>query len=207
MPGFIVIDCETTGLPPRPSMYKRFPNPCKNWKEYDSARLIELAYKVYDDNQQLVQAVSVLVKPIDFEINNSHIHGITNEMAQLFGQRIDTVLANFICTLNKVELVVCHNVEFDVNILLAEMSRVSDNRKTINYLDINTLLSKPSKCTMKWACEKLHLQKYPKLIDLYNDLCGSKMNRWSQAHRALDDVDKCAQCYIRMIASSSCQGN
>jgi DNA polymerase III epsilon subunit-like protein len=203
MPGIIVLDCETTGLPPRPSMYKRFPDPLKKWQEYDSARLVELAYKVYDNDQKLVQAVSVLVKPVNFDINNAHIHGITNEMARTFGQRIEIVLTNFICALNKVDLVVCHNVEFDMNIILAEMSRVSDNTKTINYLDIETLLSKPTKCTMKWACEKLQLQKYPKLVDLYNDVCvgGSRTSRWSQAHRALDDVDKCAQCYFSMLAA------
>lgn len=183
-------------------MYKRFPDPLKKWQEYDSARLVELAYKVYDEDQNLVQAVSALVKP-DFEINNAHIHGITNKMAQGFGQRIDIVLTNFICALNKVDLVVCHNVEFDVNIILAEMSRASANTKTVNYLDIEALISKPAKCTMKWACEKLQLQKYPKLVDLYNDVCvgGSRTSRWSQAHRALDDVDKCAQCYFSMLAA------
>jgi len=182
-------------------MYKRFPDPLKKWKEYDSARLVELAYKVYDDDQKLVQAMSVLVKS-DVDIANAHIHGITNEMAQTFGQRIEIVLTNFLCALHNVDLVVCHNAEFDVNIILAEMSRASVDTHSVNYLDIEALLSKPTKCTMKWACEKLHLQKYPKLVDLYNDLCGSRTSKWSQAHRALDDVDKCAQCYFSMSASS-----
>ena len=39
-------------------------------------------------------------------------------------------------------------------------------------------------------------QPYPKLVDLYKTLCGN--TNWKQEHRALDDVDKCAQCYFKL---------
>ena len=191
----LVFDVETTGLPMRESLYKRIPDPRK-YELYNEARIVELAYKMYDENNALVKAVSVLIKP-EFTIQNTHIHGITQKMATDFGTRIDLVLAHFIIDMDQVDCIVSHNMEFDKNIVLAEMWRIvaGDNVQNINFLDIAALVNKKAVCTMKWGQKKLDYLKYPKLVDLYRTLCGSS---WKQDHRALDDVDKCAQCYFKL---------
>jgi DNA polymerase III epsilon subunit-like protein len=174
------------------------PEPRK-FELYNDARIVELAYKIYDENNALVKAISVLIKP-EFEIKNTEIHGITNKMANDFGTRIDIALAHFIIDVDNVDLLVSHNMEFDKYIVLSEMWRivsVGDNVHNINYLDIATLLHKNTMCTMKTGQEKLNYTKYPKLVDLYRTLCGNV--HWKQDHRALDDVDKCAQCYFKLV--------
>lgn len=198
MPGILVFDVETTGLPVRESYYKRFPEPRK-FEFYNGSRIVELAYKVYNDKNQLVKALSVLIKPNDFEIQNSDIHGITQEMAVKYGTRIDIALANFLIDVDNVDLLVSHNIDFDLSIVLAEMWRMislGQNTHNINYLDIETLSSKKNVCTMKEGQKQLGYLRYPKLVDLYKTLCGN--TNWKQEHRALDDVDKCAQCYFKL---------
>ena len=198
MPGILVFDVETTGLPTRESFYRRFPEPRK-FEFYNESRIVELAYKVYDNDNKLVKALSVLIKPNDFEIHNSDIHGITQNMADKYGTRIDIALANFLIDMDNVDVLVSHNMEFDLNIVLAEMWRMmslGQNTHNINYLDIETLSSKKKVCTMKFAHKQLGYVRYPKLVDLYKTLCGN--TNWKQEHRALDDVDKCAQCYFKL---------
>lgn len=192
----LIFDVETTGLPIRESVYKRIPDPRK-YELYNDARVVELAYKMYDENEALVKAVSVLIKPENYEIQNTDIHGITQKMAENFGTRIDLALAHFIIDIDQVDRIVSHNIEFDKNIMLAEMWRIvtSENVYNINFLDIATLFNKEYVCTMKWGQQKMNYTKYPKLVDLYRTLCGST---WKQDHRALDDVDKCAECYFKL---------
>jgi DNA polymerase III epsilon subunit-like protein len=176
----LVFDVETTGLPVRESLYKRMPDP-KKFEFYNEARIVELAYKIFDSQDRLVKAVSVLIKP-EIEITNS-----------------DIALAHFLIDLDNVDSIVSHNMEFDKNLVLSEMWRLvstGNNGYNINYLDIETLTNKPSVCTMKLGQTKLNYTKYPKLIELFKTLCGNKT--WKQDHRALDDVDKCAQCYFKL---------
>lgn len=196
MPGTLVFDVETTGLPVRESLYRRFPSP-KNYQAFDHARIVELAYQVFDENRSMVKAVSVLVKPDRFLIENSDIHGIAHTTAEQYGTRIERVLAQFLADLESCDTIVSHNLEFDLSIVLAELWRLYETRTGFNFLDIQSLASKNQVCTMKTAQKKLDLVKYPKLVDLYKTLCAGT---WKQTHRALDDVDKCAQCYFKLIS-------
>jgi DNA polymerase-3 subunit alpha len=204
MPGTLVFDVETTGLPIRESMYRRFPSP-KNYHAFDHARVVELAYKVFDAEHTLVKAVSVLVKPDRFEIENSDIHGIKHETAEQYGSRIDFVLANFLIDVDNCDTLVSHNMEFDLNIMLSEIWRIvldpqEEQRVHFNYLDVQTLVSANKVCTMKTGQTRLNLVKYPKLVDLFHTLCDRRAS-WKQSHRALDDVDKCAQCYFKLVST------
>lgn len=210
MPGTLVFDVETTGLPVRESMYRRFPDP-KKYHAFDTARVVELAYKVFDTDNMLVKAVSVLVKPDRFKIENSDIHGIKHETAEQYGSRIDFVIANFLMDVEHCDTLVSHNMEFDLNIMLSEIWRIvlageeetqeqvtRQERVHFNFLDVQTLVSAHKVCTMKTAQTRLNLVKYPKLVDLYHTLCDRRAG-WKQSHRALDDVDKCAECYFKLF--------
>jgi len=205
MPGTLVFDVETTGFPVRESMYRRFPDP-KNYNSFDTSRVVELAYKIFDKDNILVRAVSVLVKPDRFRIENSHIHGITHETAEQYGSCMDFVIANFLIDVERCDTLVSHNMEFDLNIMLAEIWRIVLNppedeaRVRFSFLDVQTLVNARQFCTMKTAQKRLNLIKYPKLVDLYHTLCDRRAS-WKQSHRALDDVDKCAQCYFKLIST------
>ena len=114
---YLIFDTETTGLP-------------NNWKapltDFDNwPRLVQLAWQLHDIKGDLIEKNNLIIRPDNFDIpyNSTKIHGITNEIAQRKGLDIDDVLEQFIQTLEKTNILVGHNVEFDNNIVLCEFIR------------------------------------------------------------------------------------
>ena len=192
-----VFDVETTGLPPRPSKYKRYPDPRTEYPMYDKARVVELAYTmyVYDEstrNKELVRSVSCVIDPAGaFVIENTWIHGISHETASEHGSPAMDVLSAFLRDVERSDKIVAHNLEFDYNIVLAECYRIG--------IDPSPLLATTKRCTMRYAQRVMGLERFPKLVDLYNNLCGlPRGEKWTQSHRALDDTEKCADVYFEL---------
>jgi len=190
----VVFDVETTGLPPRPSKYKRYPDPKTEFNHYDNARVVELAYTMYTydkhtDEQTCVRSVSSLIKPNGvFTIENTFIHGISQHMAETYGKPSIEVLIDFLSAVSIADRLVAHNIEFDYNLVLAECYRLD--------LDVSPLTEIAKKCTMKCAMDLYGMYRYPKLNDLYKTMFKVE---WEQSHRALDDTEKCASIYFGML--------
>ncbi len=177
----LILDTETTGL------FERGSDP-KNYTCFNNSRLIELGYIVYNDSE-IQKKYESLVK-VDFPITNSHIHNICNIDCEIKGKHLLDVLKELHNDLLNVDVIVAHNIDFDLNIILAECYRNE-------FIDlINLLKSKSKKCTMKMGKEMLKLYKYPKLMELYPTLTNKE---WIQQHRALDDVEKCSECYFVLM--------
>lgn len=117
-----VFDTETTGLPLR--------GVSKDDKDlvekFSTCRIVEFAYRLYDLAGNELKSFRTLIKPENFEIKNSHIHGITNEIAINEGISIHELLKEIytIFVDYSVSILVGHNVYFDINALLAECVRV-----------------------------------------------------------------------------------
>jgi DNA polymerase III epsilon subunit-like protein len=185
----LAFDTETIGLPPRPSYYKRFPHPVDEYMAYSTSRLIEIAYVLYDtETNQTVKVNSVLCKPVCFKIENSNIHGISHEFAEKHGESHKEVLKEFIKYVACADILVAHNIEFDKNIIISELTRYG--------LDHNVFDSKKYICTMKLAMQVFGLTRFIRLIDLNKRLFDED---WKQEHRALDDTFKCLYCYVKLI--------
>lgn len=192
-----VFDVETSGLPPRHSNYKRYPDPKTEYNRYDNARMVELAYVmyVYDEitkTKELVRSMSCIVNPNgEFEIQNTQIHGITHDTASTYGFPVKNILHEFMDIVVRSDKLVAHNIEFDLNIVLAECYRVG--------VDPTPMLNVVKRCTMKSAMNIMGLQRFPKLVNLYNDLFkGVGEAAWNQTHRALDDTNRCADVYFEL---------
>jgi hypothetical protein len=63
----------------------------------------------------------LLVKPAGFEIKNSHIHGITHELADKYGMEISNVLKIFAKFIDETDYIIGYNIFFDINIMLNEL--------------------------------------------------------------------------------------
>ncbi len=185
----LIFDIETTGLPQCIS-FNNYYDP-RETKYYDNSRMIELGYIICSRNGILIKEVDNLIKPDNFSINNSNIHGITNVMANGFGKDIKTVLNDLQKDLKNVSTIIAHNINFDYSILLSECYRYFD----INHTIITDIISKHQICTMKMGKDFLNTYKFPKLIDLHKHLFNRDIK---QEHRALSDVKLCAECYYRM---------
>lgn len=185
--NILVLDCETTGLPITKGFDKYYP--VTQTKFYDRSRVIEIAYIIYSANSKKIKHVSSLIKPIDFTIDNTHIHGISNDIANREGIDISNALINLYNDLKNTDTIIAHNINFDINVISAECYR-----QKLGYI-ADSISAKKKECTMKVGQKFMNVYKYPKLIELYEYLFNRSI---IQEHRALSDVKYCAQCYFEM---------
>ena len=189
--GILVLDTETTGIPVI-TTNRSYLCPSQ-YEYYNKSRLIELGYAIYSKIQgkwTMKSQNSILICPENFIIENSHIHGITNENALTNGQPIKKVLNEFSKILKTVSKVVTYNANFDINILLAEAHRCN----AVEFIDV--MNKKKIICAMKYAKHTLHLSRNIKLIDLHYQLFNIQK---TQDHRALSDVYITADCFFHLI--------
>jgi len=190
MSKILFFDTETTGLPETRGWGNYYEPMYTGY--YDCARMIELAYVICDADKQIIKSVNYIIRPNGFVINNSEFHGITMDDANEFGININDVLQEFKSDLSGVDLVVGHNINFDLHIIMSECYRTNDD----NFVELAVNLKKMSKaCTMEVGKAYMQGQKFPKLVELYSYLFNKPIE---QEHRALSDTRICVDCYYKM---------
>ena len=179
----LFFDTETTGVP---ANYKASYTDVNNWP-----RLVQLGYIVYDNGIEIISE-ECIIKPEGFVIPEqaSKIHGITQEMAEK-GISLSAALYNFNKELESAELLIGHNISFDLSILGCEYFRLTQ---------ANPLVGKSTYCTMLKSADLLKLPgrswyKWPKLKELYQFLFNEPL---AQTHTALDDIRQTAKCYFEL---------
>lgn len=179
--NIIVLDTETTGFP-----QSRDP---KEYEKFNDARLIELGYIIYNSNGEKIKEYNSLVKPDKWIIKNSFVHGITQIDANTKGKNINIILEELSIDLNNISIFVCHNINFDMSIILAEAHRA----KKLDL--VKKIESKEKICTMDIGKNFMSINKKPKLIELYKFIFNQE---FIQEHRALSDCVACADCFHSM---------
>jgi DNA polymerase III epsilon subunit-like protein len=171
---FLVFDTETTGLPVRDN--------------YQTCRLVQIAFEAYSPNGVLLDSKCVLVKPFGFSIPQeaTNIHGITQEQALLSGVEQKEVLDIFMSYLARSKILVAHNIEFDVNVITNEL-RLLDRTN-----DINDLRYVPKICTYLGYPITIS-EKSRKLKDRYKDCFGEFP---VDEHKADADTRSCARVFF-----------
>ena len=181
----LIFDTETTGLP---STWSASPNDVSVWP-----RIVELAWIVFNEENQATSSPSFIVKPEGFTIpiEASKVHGISNEKAIAEGVSLRTVMNTFAEDLSEVNEIIAHNIDFDYPVVNCEFER----------LEIQTNIHDLTRtCTMKSTREYCNIQgniglKWPSMQELYQHL----FNRgFKNAHRASKDVFACAECYVEL---------
>lgn len=210
MKTILFIDTETTGLPEKNRLKRSSFYDPEMYDKYDNARMIEFACVLYKYNSSTkdlnyIKSFSTLICCNDeFEVKNTEIHGITTEMSKEFGEPIQDTLEyihdNFIM---KCDEIVGHNINFDINILLAEACRIIDSfkpntratSKKFNSI-YEHIKNKKTFCTMTFFKDQFNWPKWPKLQEMYKALYPQ--TDWNQIHRALDDVQMTIECYKKI---------
>lgn len=197
----LFFDTETTGLP------LDFDEPYTNVKNWP--RLVQLSWIFEDTETKEVTEHDFIIKPEGFIIPfaATKIHHISHGRAERNGKPIQSVLSKFELEILKADLLVGHNIEFDLNIVAAEFYRLKKDKecvlapRTINKI-INTLFSKPNFCTMETGTYYTKIEtyngeyKWPKLIELYRHLFG---HDFKGAHNSLDDIRATRECFWEML--------
>lgn len=185
---FLIFDTETTGLP------ISWDAPLDNFENWP--RLIQLAWQIHDDSGELIEVISYLVKPEGFIIprGSIKIHGISTERALKDGHPIDFVLNEFNKALEKSNLIIGHNVEFDNNIVGSEMLRAGIKSPLLEMHSVDTKLVSVNYCALPGG--RGGNFKWPKLDELYFKLFNES---FSDAHNASADVQATARCFFELI--------
>jgi DNA polymerase-3 subunit epsilon len=182
---YLVIDCETTGLP-------------KDWRAplIDAGnwpRVVQVAWMLHDELGRPIESMACLVRPDGFMIpvDAQRIHGITTDRAMAEGRPLASVLEELGIAADRSTVVVAHNIEFDCNIISAEYVRLGLSPP----FDGKSLV-----CTMKGTTSLCRLPgrygyKWPTLPELHRVLFGHDC---SEAHDAASDVVACAKCFFEL---------
>ena len=181
----LFFDTETTGLP---RDWSAPVSQTDNWP-----RLVQLAWLQYDNQGNLINEGSRVIKPDGFSIPKkaSAVHGITTNYALKKGIGLPLVLPRFSELIDESNLLIAHNMDFDEKIVGAEYIRLRLK---------SSLFDKKRICTMKTTTDLCkipgtHGYKWPTLSELHRFLFGSD---FKDAHDALVDVRICAKCYFEL---------
>ena len=179
---YLFFDTETNGLPKN---WKAKPQEVDNWP-----RIIQLAFTVVDVNFNEVYSYSELIKPDGWTIPNEKFwieNGYSTESNILNGVMMFEALHALKNAINTCTHVFAHNMDFDYNIIAAEMIRYG----------VRADHSPKRVCTMKSTTDFVGAknarggQKWPKLEELHEKLFGVKFDN---AHDALADVSATVRC-------------
>lgn len=182
----LFFDTETSGLPIN---YKAPVTDLGNWP-----RLVQIGWIVYEDETP-INEVERIVRPEGFEISETvaKIHGITHEKAMHDGGLLSDVLAHFDSNLSACDLLVGHNLSYDLNVMGSEYLRLCGRNPFNNKSTYDTMLKGTNLCKLPGM--RMGSYKWPKLHELYQYLFHEPLQ---QTHTALDDIRNTAKCYFEM---------
>ncbi len=182
--NYLFFDTETTGKPKR---YGAKMTDLDNWP-----RISQIAWVLYE-GETLIDSHATLIKPDGWKIPKEQFfidNNMSTERCELEGVKLETVLDKFITHAQKSDYLVAHNINFDYNVLGAEMIRYNKKvGKTMQQI-----------CTMNSSTDFCKLPgpygyKWPKLEELHQILFNCDFDG---AHDALTDVITTAKCFFEL---------
>jgi len=204
----LVFDTETTGLPQSKIIS---PDTLKLWPH-----IVQFSYVIYDTeaNDIVVSSDDIVKVGKDVVISDGSIelHGITKEISQNKGKNINELIDVFCSHLKSVDVLVGHNIEFDIKMIKVELLRfiysdMSDD-KSIKYKNnlYDLSIFQNIYCTMQNSIDLCSIKKqdkygkeynkYPKLIELHQKLFNSAPNN---LHNSFNDILITLRCYIKLV--------
>ena len=198
----LVFDTETTGLPIKdeygknPSIYKH-----KSWPY-----VLQLSFAMYDSEKNLLLSahdyIIKLKKNVEISQESINVHNITRKISEKNGTNIKPILKLFNECLLEADVIVAHNIRFDMQMIMVEGIR---NGIQMKFAESDTKKMREKYCTMKNGidlCKIVKVNKFggeyfkfPKLIELHNTLFG---NEPRNLHNAFYDILICLRCYCKI---------
>ena len=205
----LVFDTETTGLPASKILN---PDTLHLWPH-----IVQLSYIMYDtDLNDIIDSNDTIIKlknNMQIPQESTNIHKITNEISQNKGVDIELVATDFLYQLKKCDMLVGHNISFDINMIKVELLRIiysTSNTLSIDELSIyktNFHLVTNFKniyCTMFETIKFCDLKsvnkngkpyaKFPKLSELHQQLFQCTPNN---LHNSFNDILVTLRCFIK----------
>lgn len=204
----LVFDTETTGLPKTKIVN---PSTLDQWPY-----IVQFSFIIYDSSlNDIIESNDDIIKlPENVLIpeESIKIHNITNELSQKSGLPINEILNVFFYYLERVDRLVGHNIEFDLNMIKVEILRIiNENQVKPEQLKLYKynldLLNnyKNISCTLKDSIKFCNIQainkmgkpylKYPKLIELHDKLFNETPKN---LHNSFNDILVTLRCFMKL---------
>jgi DNA polymerase III epsilon subunit-like protein len=212
----LIFDTETTGLPKTKLLTKEV--------LHLLPFIVQLSYVIFNTVTNRIEVIQdhIINIPLDIQISpeSTNIHGITKEITLSKGKALKDILFQFIEDYESCDLLVGHNLSFDVNMLKMETMRLIQTSLYFEKLYLEEFLEKlimesnnnsnsnsnsnNSKhyCTMKKTITYCNLKvidkkgkeyiKFPKLSELHKKMFGYIPKN---LHNSLHDVLVCLRCF------------
>jgi|LauGreSuBDMM15SN_2_FD.fasta_scaffold01260_5 DNA polymerase III epsilon subunit-like protein len=206
----IVFDTETTGLPQSKIIN---PDTLTSWPH-----IVQFSYVVYDvSNNDIPISFDKVVKLTDgitIPEDSTLIHGITNEMSIKTGFPIYEILDKFFHSLKNADMLVGHNISFDINMVKVELLRliysnnfnVSEKEITRYKYNLHLLTNFTNiYCTLQESIDFCNIKavskygkeylKYPKLVELHKKLFETIPHN---LHNSFNDILVTLRCFMKL---------
>ena len=182
---FLVFDTETTGLP---TARGRPAEDVDVWP-----RLVQLGWGLFNSEGVELELHAPVIRPEGFVIppDAARLHGITTALARTQGTELRQVLNDFVASVRKARGVVAHNLDFDRNVVRAEIIRLGVDDPLRGAKGICTQRGSTDFCAIAGP----YGFKWPKLEELHARLFGE---RHVEAHEAAADLRTCARCFFEL---------
>ena len=183
---YLVFDTETTGL----AKNMQAPHSdTQNWP-----RMVQISWQLHDDLGRLVENKDYIIRPEGFDIPfvAAQVHKITTEIAIEQGRDLREVLLEFGAVLSRAQVLVGHNLEFDLGVLGSEFFRKTLAFETQAKKIADTMHLGTEFCKLTWGRSGY---KPPRLSELYQKLFAQDFD---SAHNAAADVNATARAFFEL---------
>ena len=149
-------------------------------------------------------------KSITISDESFKVHGISHRVSERKGVNILDALKIFKLAASCADIILGHNVDFDINIINAECMRNELPNILMNdrQRDLCEKLKHKYVCTMNWTREWLNIKvisqrdgeeyiRFPTLNEVHEKIFGQKIDE-KKLHDAYMDTIVCLRCYIKL---------
>ena len=175
----------------------------KSWKAqvedtFAWPRLVHLAWELIDEQSNIVEAQSHIIKPEGFIIPNesTNFHGISHEEAEENGQDLKACLEDFAKIIDRADHVISFNFTFNSRVFGAECIRKGVNHRLFNS-DYYCLMQETTFYTKKLGRDGRY--KWPTLTELFQKVYGQQ---FADANRADQDVRATSMIFFKLLADN-----
>jgi DNA polymerase III epsilon subunit-like protein len=218
----LVLDTETSGLPQTKILSQEL---LELWPY-----IVQFSYLIYDTNTSIVIKIKDYILNIPEDIIMSEevvqIHGISNAMSQNSVVLFANIVDEFFEDLKSADVILGHNLNFDLNVIQAELMRENEKEKEkekenkrrsrrlqslpplkMNHCQpcLELLPKKETYCTMKNSIQLCNIKavtKYGREYVKFPKLAELHLKLFNivpkQLHNALNDVIICLRCYLKL---------
>jgi len=190
MVRILFLDTETTGLPKDKKISAL--EASNNWPD-----LVSICWSIYESNKH-IRTEYHIIKPNNWSIDATEIHGITESMALKKGIDLPDVLGLFKYDLQKANIIVAHNLNFDKNVVFHAFKwRLGINPEPFwqHLTEFCSCIKAQEEMKLPALYPPYNVYRFPKLDELYFETFKNQPPE--NAHDAKRDVKVLVDIFMK----------